>query len=39
MKKKKTKEELEKWHKEHTKKWNKILGERGALHWPNEKDK
>ena len=35
MKKTKKEKKLDKWHKEHTKKWNKILKEKGCLHWPN----
>tara|TARA_B100001287_G_scaffold28527_1_gene20467 strand:+ start:269 stop:394 length:126 start_codon:yes stop_codon:yes gene_type:complete len=38
MAKKKTEEELDKWMKEHTKKWNKIFKEKGCLHWENDKD-
>lgn len=34
-KKTKKKKDLEKWHKENTKKWNKIFKEKGCLHWPN----
>ena len=38
MTKKKTEKELDKWMKEHTKKWNKIFKEKGCLHWENDKD-